>query len=208
MAIGGNMARPLNVRAVQAPSEVDWWTQLTLRRQGRQDARRYRSLNDYTRTHALIVAQNKTNAGQRNVNQWVIQSVEPIRTGNARILVQLEVLADKLQRLQITSETSGRRKRELSALQERLEKQISNYTSQYQTNLAAAESVLLQGEQAIGSWANYYEQLAGIYTRARAAKLKIDVSSVEAEVPTLESVELVEIPELLVSKADEKEMKK
>jgi hypothetical protein len=202
------MAKPLKVREVQAPSSVDWWTQLGLRRQGRQDARRYKSLNDYTRTHALIVAQNKTNAGQRNVNQWVIQSVEPIRTGNARILVQLEVLAEKLERIQITSETSGRKKRELSAQEDRLEKQISNFTSQYQTNLAAAESILMQGEQAIGSWANYYEQLAGIYTRARAAKLKIDVSSVEAEVPTLESIELVEIPELSISKTHEKDLKK
>lgn len=202
------MAKPLKVRAVQAPSSVDWWTQQGLRRQGRQDARRYRSLNDYTRTHALIVAQNKTNAGQRNVNQWVIQSVEPIRTGNARILVQLDVLAERLERIQITSETSGRKKRELSAQEDRLEKQISNFTSQYQTNLAAAESILMQGEQAIGSWANYYEQLAGIYTRARAAKLKIDVSSVEAEVPTLESIELVEIPELAISKTHEKELKK
>jgi hypothetical protein len=38
--------------------------------------------------------------------------------------------------------------------------------------------------------------MASIYTRARAAKMKVDVSSVQAEVPELESVELVEIHSL------------
>jgi hypothetical protein len=38
--------------------------------------------------------------------------------------------------------------------------------------------------------------MASIYTRARAAKMKVDVSSVQAEVPELESIELVEIHSL------------
>lgn len=192
---GGSMSRNVTVSSVQAPLSVDWWTAQSLRRQGRQDAKRYKSLNDYTRTHALIVAQNTTNAGQRKVNQWVISSIEPIQTGNARIMVQLETLEAKLQQIRKSAETSGRKKREIRVQAEHLEKHISNFTSQYQTNLAAAKSILLQGEQAIGSWENYYEQLAGIYTRARAAKLKVDVSSVEAEVPFMESIALVEFPE-------------
>jgi hypothetical protein len=38
--------------------------------------------------------------------------------------------------------------------------------------------------------------MASIYTRARAAKMKVDVSTVQAEVPELESIELVEIHSL------------
>jgi Mn-dependent DtxR family transcriptional regulator len=38
--------------------------------------------------------------------------------------------------------------------------------------------------------------MASIYTRARAAKMKVDVSSVQAEVPELESIDLVEIHSL------------
>lgn len=201
------MSRKTKVENVQAPLSVSWWTEQSLRRQGRQDARKYKSLNDYTRTHALIVAQNKTNAGQRNVNQWVIQSIEPFVTGNARIIVQLDALEDKKESLEKSTENSGRKKRELKAQLEHLEKQISNYTSQFQTNLAVAKSVFLQGEQAIASWENYYEQLAGIYTRARAKKLKVDVASVEAEVPSMQSVELVEITEFIDVSLLEKDLK-
>lgn len=198
----------MRVEAVQAPHKVSWLEDFRLRKQGRQDAKKYKGLNDYTRTHALIVAQNTTNAGQRTVNQWVIQSIEPFQTGNARIIVQLEALETKLNNLYKNAETSGRKKRELSAQALHLEKQIANYRSQFETNISAAKSILLQGEQAIGSWENYYEQLAGIYTRARAAKLKVDVSSVESEVPTMESVPLVEISDFLSVSTLVKEQKK
>jgi hypothetical protein len=62
--------------------------------------------------------------------------------------------------------------------------------------MARARTYLLQAEQAIESWVHYYEQMASIYTRARAAKMKVDVSTVQAEVPELESIELVEIHSL------------
>lgn len=187
------MSRSTSVNSVLAPSSVSLYLSLRLRAQGRSDAKRYKGLQDFTRTHALIVAQNKACSGQREVNQWVIQAIEPLQSGNARTIVQLEALEEELRKLQKDGAVSGRKQRTLSARSQYLENQIINFESQYQANIAKAKSILLQGEQAIGSWDNYYEQMAGIYTRARASKLKTDVASVQAEVPELESVELVEI---------------
>lgn len=176
-----------------APRFVSLARTLRLKIQGRSDAKDYRGLQDFTRTHALIVAQNVARSGQRAVNQWVIQAIDPIQTGNARILVQTEAIQEAINRLKKEGDDSGRRQRTLRSQAQYLENQARNFESQYRANIAKAQTFLLQGEQAIGSWANYYEQMAGIYTRARASKLKVDISSVEAEVPQLESVELVNI---------------
>lgn len=181
------------IQGVTAPRSVSLGRTLKLKIQGRADAKDYRGLQDFTRTHALIVAQNVARSGQRAVNQWVIQSIEPIQTGNARILVQVDALQEAISSIKKQSDDSGRRQKVLQAQSEYLGKQARNFESQYRANIAKAQTILLQGEQAIGSWSNYYEQMAGIYTRARAAKLKVDISNVEAEVPQLESVELVNI---------------
>lgn len=181
------------VQSVMAPRTVSLGRTIRLKIQGRSDAKDYRGLQDFTRTHALIVAQNVARSGQRAVNQWVIQSIDPIQTGNARILVQVEAIQEAINRLKKEGDDSGRKQRTLKSQAQYLENQARNFESQYRANIAKAQTFLLQGEQAIGSWANYYEQMAGIYTRARAAKLKVDISSVEAEVPPLESVELVNI---------------
>lgn len=181
------------LESVIAPSSVSIFQSLKLKRQGRSDARRYRGLQDFTRTHALIVAQSIARSGQRKVNQWVIETLDPIQTGNARILVQISATKAAHAEVKIEGEVSGRKRRVLTQKKLYLENQIINFQSQFDANISKTHSILLQGEQAIGSWVIFYEQMAGIYTRARAAKLKEDISSVQAEVPQLESVEIVNI---------------
>jgi outer membrane translocation and assembly module TamA len=144
----------------------------------------------------LLVAQNVARSGQRKVNQWVIEAIDPLQAGNARTIVKLESLKDILFELAQERDSSGRKEKSLLKQVRYLENQRRNFASQYEANITRARTHLLQAEQALESWVHYYEQMASIYTRARAAKLKVDVSSVQAEVPELESIELVEIPSL------------
>lgn len=175
---------------------VSFWLTRRLNHQGRSDARNNRGVQDFTRTHALLVAQNVARSGQRKVNQWVIEAIDPLQAGNARTLVKLESLKDILSELAQQRDSSGRKEKSLLKQVRYLENQRRNFASQYEANITRARTYLLQAEQALESWVHYYEQMASIYTRARAAKLKVDVSSVQAEVPELESIELVEIPSL------------
>jgi hypothetical protein len=175
---------------------VSVWLSHRLKRQGRSDAKNNRGIEDFTRTHALLVAQNVAKAGQRRVNQWVIEAIDPIQAGNARTIVKLESLREILSDLAKQGDSSGRKQKSLLRQVRYLENQKRNFSGQYEANMTRAQTYLLQAEQAIGSWVHYYEQMASIYTRARAAKMKVDVSSVQAEVPELEPIELVEINSL------------
>jgi hypothetical protein len=175
---------------------VSVWLSHRLKRQGISDARNNRAIQDFTRTHALLVAQNVARSGQRRVNQWVIEAIDPLQAGNARTIVKLESLREILSDLAAQGDSSGRKQKTLLKQVRYLENQKRSFSGQYEANIARARTCLLQAEQAIESWVHYYEQMASIYTRARAAKLKVDVSSVQAEVPELESIELVEIQSL------------
>jgi hypothetical protein len=135
-------------------------------------------------------------AGQRKVNQWVIEAIDPLQAGNARTIVKLESLKEILADLASQGDSSGRKQKLLLKQIRYLENQRRNFAAQYESNLTRAQTYLLQAEQALESWVHYYEQMASIYTRARAAKMKVDVSSVQAEVPELESIDLVEIHSL------------
>ena len=185
-----------SIKSVTAPMTVSVWLSIRLSRQGRSDARNNHSIKDFTRTHALLVAQNVARSGQRKVNQWVIESIDPLQAGNARTIVKLESLKEILSDLAAQGDSSGRKQKSLLKQVRYLENQKRNFAGQYEANITRAQTHLLQAEQAIESWVHYYEQMASIYTRARAAKMKVDVSSVQAEVPELESIELVEIHSL------------
>lgn len=194
--IGGMMAQSLYSSAPVAPGTVGFWLTIKLKSQGRKDAKKYSQLSDYTRTHALIVAQNRALSGQREVNQWLIKKSAPLQVGNSRSIVKLNVYETELARLRSENASSGRQKR---LGQERiglLQREILNTESQLESNTAQLASLVLAAEQALGSWSNYYEQMAGIYTRARSNKLKKSVDSVSAEVPELENIELVDFAEL------------
>ena len=183
---------------------VSVWLSYRLKRQGRSDARNNRGIQDFTRTHALLVAQNVARSGQRRVNQWVIEAIDPLQAGNARTIVKLESLREILSDLAAQGDSSGRKHKVLLKQVRYLENRKRSFSGQYEANIARARTYLLQAEQALESWVHYYEQMASIYTRARAAKMKVDVSSVEAEVPELESIELVEIQSLESQTAETK----
>lgn len=194
--LGGLMAQSHYSSAPVAPGIVGFWLTVKLKSQGRRDAKKYSQLSDYTRTHALIVAQNRALAGQREVNQWLIKKSAPLQVGNSRSVVKLNVYESELSRLKAENVTGGRLKR---LNQERiglLQREILNTESQLESNTAQLGTLLLAAEQALGSWSNYYEQMAGIYTRARSNKLRHNVDSVSAEVPELESITLVDFEEL------------
>jgi hypothetical protein len=178
-----------------APRTVKFWLSRKLRLQGKRDARKYSQLSDYTRTHAVIVVQNRALAGQREVNQWLINNATPLRVGNARSLVNVQYHESELQRLKTEPGNTPRARRLVDEKIVILRRSISDIESQLESNASQLASLALVAFQARGSWSNYYEQMAGIYSRARANKLKHDVDSVRAEVPDLENIPLVDFEE-------------
>lgn len=191
-----------------APATVDFWLGVKLRREGRRDAKKYVQLSDYTRTHAMIVAQNRALAGQREVNQWLIKKAGPLQVGNARLNAKLELFAAELERLRKFPGETNRARRDSQWRVDLIEREILNTTSQINANSAQLASLVLAAEQALGSWGNYYEQMAGIYARARAIRLRQDVDSARAEVPILEPIQLVDFEQTEVLGMDPKAGKK
>lgn len=189
------MAQSLFSSAPVAPHQVDFWLTLRLRAQGKRDAKKYAQLSDYTRTHAIIVAQNRALAGQREVNQWLIKNASPLQVGNARSLVKIRLYESEIERMRNEPGSSGRARRLSTERIGILQREILNTESQLEANTAQLGSLMLAADQALGSWSNYYEQMAGIYARARANKLKHDVDSVRAEVPELVNIALVDFEE-------------
>lgn len=115
-----------------APAEVEYWLAVKLRAQGRKDAKKYAQLNDVTRTHAMVVAQNRANAGQRAVNRWLIRAAEPLHVGNARALVMFETFETERNRLEQLNEASGRNRRVTISRQEILQRELMNLQSQFE----------------------------------------------------------------------------
>lgn len=191
-----------------APVKVGFWLGLKLRRDGRRDSKKYVQLSDYTRTHAMIVAQNHALAGQREVNQWLIKKAGPLQVGNARLEAKLDLFKGELERLRKDPGLTNRARRDSLWRIDLIEREILNTTSQANANSAQLASLMLAGEQALGSWINYYEQMAGIYARARAIRLKQDVDSARAEVPILDPIPLVDFEEPEVLGMDPKGSRK
>ena len=174
-------------------SKIGWLEKARLRRQGRKDAKHYRGLNDYTRTHALIVQQAISQAGQNSVNQWLIEACKPYLTGNAGIKVQRGVQEFKIKDLGSRRPTSRRAQSQVESQIDVEREKKSNLEAQFETNLTLIEASHKSAEQAMDSWVSRYEQAAAIYTRARANKAKESVASVSAQVPPFEAIPMLEI---------------
>ncbi len=184
-----------------APNAVGYWLSRNLSSQGRVDAKKYAQINDYTRTHAILVAQNRALAGQREVNQWLIQNSSPLQVGTSRSVVKLAVLKAQLEHLKSEHVVGGRLIRRSQERMGILQREIVNTESQIDSNTSQLESLSMAAEQALGSWSNYYAQMAGVYARARANKLGRNVDSVSAEIPELENVALVDFAEFDAAEA-------
>lgn len=187
-----------------APAKVSFLLGMKLRREGRRDAKKYVQLSDYTRTHAMIVAQNRALSGQREVNQWLIKKAGPLQVGNARLDAKQQLFLNELERLRKDPGLTNRAKKDAIWRIDLIEREILNTTSQTNANSAQLASLVLAAEQALGSWENYYEQMAGIYARARAIRLRQDADSARAEVPILEPIQLVDFEETAVLGMDPK----
>ena len=179
-----------------APQKVKGILATRLWRMGRSDAKKYENLRDFTRTHAIIQIDKLARTGQHNVNQWLNVESEPISSGNVRIRVQLSMLGEELADLKGRRDDSGRqRQRTLDRIQ-RVLQEIGNFKAQHESNMERGYTLRRLAAEGLDSWKTYRENMAAIYTRSRAIASGLDVSSVRAEIPEFESVELVEIPEL------------
>lgn len=187
------MAKSKYSGAPIAPSSISWALSRKLKSQGRRDAKKYLGLKDYTRTHALIVAQSKAHSGQHEVNQWLIKSIEPLQIGNSRLTVVIEKLKDELTSVKGRKETSPRLAKANLHLVESIQNRIANERAQYKANKASIVSLILAAEEALDSWSSLYEEMAGIYARARAIKSRLDTAAVASEVPVFQSVVIARI---------------
>ena len=191
------MSKKSKSAAPFAPGRVKLRPRLKLRLQGRQDARKYRGVQDFTRTHALIVAQSLANSGQRRVNQWFIDSMTPIFTGNARINVHCDSVEERIKESQQKfSSLTARQKKRISAEIASLEQELVNLKSQYRANVTTADAIEAEAEQALDSWKASFEEMAAIYTRARSRKSRRGQATAASEVPQFQSVALAELKEV------------
>jgi chromosome segregation ATPase len=138
----------------------------------------------------LIVAQSKAQAGQHRVNQWLIQSLEPLTSGNERILVQEEEIQEQILALKTQRASNGRETRALQKKAAELAEHRGNLRSQRKANQASMESLSLSAQEALDSWETLYNQMASLYSRARAIKSKTEISKVASEVPVFSSIPL------------------
>jgi hypothetical protein len=82
-----------------APATVPGGVRRRFQTLGRKDAKKYKNIQDFSRTHALLEAEAMAQAGQHTVNQWLFQRVQPIIAGNARIELPVREVETDLQNL-------------------------------------------------------------------------------------------------------------
>ena len=199
----GNVMAKETWRSAPLASKIGWIEKNRLRRQGRKDAKNYHGLNDYTRTHALIVEQAISQAGQNSVNQWLISACKPFTTGNAVIKIQRGAQESKIRDLVSRKPASRRAQSQIESQIEVEREKKSNLEAQFETNLTLIEASHKSAEQAMDSWVSRYEQAAAIYTRARANKAGETVTSVSAQVPPFDSIPMLEIDQPVDDDRDE-----
>lgn len=186
------MSKKSKSAAPIASARVKFWTKFKLRRQGRQDAKRFPTLEDFTRSHALISAEATATAGQRKVIRWFIDNRTPIETGNARIRIHRESVRAQIAASQSKVQKQvGRELRRLESKIASLEQELVNLDAQHRSNLAMKDAIVLEAEQALESWNSYFNEMAAIYTRSRSRKSKGGSASA-AEIPQFRGLELPE----------------
>jgi HPt (histidine-containing phosphotransfer) domain-containing protein len=173
-----------------APKFVNPVRTRILNRKGKEDAKKYKNLLDFTRTHAIIEIDADCRSWQINVNLWYTTETESIRSGNARINVQMQQLEHELEDALQRKDATGRERGRTEVLIARLQQDLMNFEAQRRTNIERGFSMRRMAEEAMASWGISRESQVSIYTRARAIASGLDVSSVRAEIPEFEPVEL------------------
>ena len=187
------MSRRSKLGVPVAPATLSSRADSRWARRGRADSKRYGQLLDFTPTHSLLLAVDECRRGQHNVNAWLINEVEPERIGNLRIRVKMDADRERLKSLKASRVESQRLRARIAADIARLEYQLINSQAQYDSNLAKGLAKIQIAEQAMGTWDKYYRQIAAVYTRARTNSKDSNTASVEAEIPAMESIDLVVI---------------
>lgn len=173
-----------------APARPGYWLTRRVRRAGRQDARKYQSVQDFTRTHAIISAQSRARGGQQRVNQWVIHEIEPIRTGTLALDAKAADLRERRAALSAALTPNGSVNRAIRRNQQQLDaidNELVDIAKQRESNLGQAERILRAGRQALNSWVSFYAQVAAEYERFRVGRRRALAASNQAEIPRFES---------------------
>jgi hypothetical protein len=173
-----------------APHTVSTFRRAQLTIQGRIDANKYMSQQDYTRTHAIIRVQKFCRGRQGEQVQWLISSVSPIRVGNSRIRATIQGIKSSIESYEKWQPTSGRDKRKRAIRISKFERELTAERSQLQANQSLEAGFKASAEDALKSWVSYYGQAAAIYERARQSRIHSAASAASAAVPEFESLEL------------------
>lgn len=185
-----------------APSKVSAYRRMQLTVQGRIDANKYMSQQDYTRTHAIIQVQKFCRGRQGETVQWLISNVTPIRVGNSRIRATIAGIKRAIANYEKWQPQSGRDKRKRAIRISNFERELTTERSQLQANQSIEASHKASAEDALKSWVSYYGQAAAIYERARQSRIRSAASAASAAVPQFESLELPDFDQFY---ADERE---
>ncbi len=129
-------------------------------------------------------------SGQHLVNQWLVQMVQPIIAGNARIELQVREVGAAANALNLTKPISGRHELKLEAAKTEISTELAFLAAQHESNLRAIDSLRLQAEEGFASWARYFQLLCSIYSRARTLAEKSSTHNAPAQVPQFRSIEL------------------
>jgi hypothetical protein len=188
-----SLSRSRFTSAPIAPIRVGLWIRIRLNLSGIRDAVNHRHIVDGTLTQTLLGIQSRVQAGQQEVNLWYLNETQPIIEGTARTRIQISAVEEALHSAISQPGNTGRALKASKQRSEVLRDRYENYTVQLESNLNALEALRLQALEALMTWDSHFDALASIYVRALSRKLKKDVRSSEAVVPTYTSIELPEI---------------
>lgn len=189
MALGNKGEVPM------PPLAVPYFLSLKLSRMGRQDIKKYKNLQDSTRTHAIMQIEQIALQSQGLVNQWLISAMVPLVSGNGQIRTQVEAIREIIRKNQPSGHESMRVTKRMLEANVVSESKITSLLQQCKANVALAESKVLAAEDAMRAWVDYYQALAGIYMRARTRRSKSQEAVAMASIPIFSSRPLSDVPE-------------
>lgn len=175
------------------PKRPGWWEVSRIRRAGRKDARRNRTLMDFTRTQAVNEYEAFSQRGEIALNDWLLRVTSPYVTGNSRIEAELNLLFTKLDKQKANMGKTGRQQKAAATRLAALEQEESDLRSQFAANKETGLALIRRADEVKPLWENLYRQKVAIYNQSRARKLKVEVEAASAEIPVYRSVAETEL---------------
>lgn len=174
----------------KAPTEIPWRWRRKLSRWARRDARQYKNVKDFTRTHAIIEIDNMIRSKQIDVNFWFETETRSLVLGNERIAVDLQQLEHELEEdLRRTDDTQRERARTASRIAS-AQQRLATFEAQLRSNRQQGASDRRMAEQAMNSFVAYREMLVSAYTRDRALFTGANIAAAQAEIPAFVPIDL------------------